>query len=131
MLPHFELIKSPSLNSKKDEKNKFNEILLSFPNKEELQNLDNTANINEDYFDSKSFNFSRNYNFSDNNEKNLFVKMPEYGSEEKHDQMIELNKHNLPIAGFARIIEKQLFCNASYKHLDKDDFDAKESNQLI
>lgn len=105
------------MNSERDEKNKFKEILLSFPNKEDLQNLENTANINEDYFDSKSFNFSRNYNFSENNEKNLFVnKMQDYCYEEKQDQMIiELNKHNLPINGFARIIEKQLFCTYLYK----------------
>ena len=95
-----------------DEKSKIKETYQPFENIEEINKLDNTAKIEEDYFDSKSFNFSNNFNFAENNDKNLFVNnLHEYGSEEKPDHAIELNKYNLPIKGFARIIEKQLFCN--------------------
>lgn len=89
------------------------ERLISSGNEDDYDKLDNTANIEEDFFDSKSFNFSQNYNFADNKEKNLFMNDNQDNGPSNNiqkDLVIELNKYNLPIKGFAVIIEKQLFC---------------------
>ena len=98
-------------------------------NKENYNKLDNTARIDEDNFDSKSFNFDQNYNFNVNKEHNLFIDnyLDEERGEEKRDQIvIELNKFNLPIKGFARIIEKNIFCKVLYLKKDYEDNEVTE-----
>jgi hypothetical protein len=108
------------------------DIVISHGNEEDYKKLNNTANIEEDYFDSRSFNFSKNYNFANNNEKRLFINNNEengIGHEKLNENIMEINKHNLPTRGFASIIEKQIFCNIRFLILDRDDIDS--DNKLL